>query len=455
MARGGTAGARLAARRRLPTSAATLLGRVRAPGVPPAPALPFVGVDEGAWRRGHSSGTIRVDRAPHRVVDLLPDRSTATIAVWLAQHPTLTGVCRARRALSADGMRRGAPHAVHVGERLTRVQNLRQTLDAWLSDHRSALQAAALRTAMALTRPTAPLPITPLYRGRRRSRTPAPRAEAAPPPRHARGVALSEAVHALRAPGTPLAAMARRLGLSRPTVDADLRRDTPPGPRRLQRRPSARVWTPSRPYLIRRWRDPQVDRVQLWRELQVLGSTHAARTGCRVITQLRRAADAGPPPESQGSPDTRPQGPAARALSLARISPAPKRSPEAQTSSEQRCQRDAARARAPALSDALLSLVRERRGADLKTGLAAALASGSAELARVARGLQDELTAVTAGLPVEWRTGVTAGPRPGPPCPGGRTARGPASAVRGRRGRGGPGVARPPGGRAGRRPGRA
>ena len=51
--------------------------------------------------------------------------------------------------------------------------------------------------------------------------------------------------------------------------------------------------TPYIPYLIHRWRDTQADSRQLWREIHALGYTHSARTVCRFITQLRRAADAG------------------------------------------------------------------------------------------------------------------------------------------------------------------
>jgi transposase len=91
------------------------------------------------------------------------------------------------------------------------------------------------------------------------------------------------------------------------------------------------------------------------------------------------------------------------------VSPATKRSREAQTYIDQLCQLDAAIARAHALSEAFLSLVRERRGADLKTWMAEAISSGIAELARFARGLQDDLTAVTAGLTLAWSNGVTEG----------------------------------------------
>jgi transposase len=408
IALGGQAGARLAACLRLPTSPATLLRLVRAAPVPATPVLQVMGVDEWAWRRGHRYGTILVDLMTHRVVDLLPDRSAATVAAWLAEHPTISVVCRDRSELYADGIRRGAPEAVQVVDRFHLVQNLRQALEVFLGHYRPALQAAAMCTAMTRIPADGHVPVRPMYQGRRRSPKPAP-LPVERPPRHARWVAVYEALHKLSAQGTPVATMARQLGISRPTVYAYLRRDTPPGPRRLQRRPSARVLTPYLPYLIRRWRESGMDSRQLWREIQALGYTHSARTVCRFITQLRRAADVGQPPESQRSPYTRPRGPSARAVSFVMVCQAAKRSSEAQTYLDQLCQVEVRVAQAYALSQAFLAIVRERRGGDLEAWMAEAMHSGIDELARFARGLQDDLSAITAGLTLEWNNGVTEG----------------------------------------------
>jgi transposase len=299
---------------------------------------------------------------------------------------------------------------VQVVDRFHLVQNLRQALETVLIARRPALQAAAVGTAMALTQADGPLPVTPMYRGRHQSPKPAElREETARPPRHARWVAIYEAVRTLRAQGMPLATIARRLGISRPTVYAYLRRDSPPGPRRLQRRPSARVLTPYIPYLIRRWRESGADSRQLWREIRALGFAHSAWTVCRFITRLRRASEVGHAPETQASPYTRPQGPSARAVSFTMVCPAAKRSTDAQIYGDQLCQLDPSIARAYTLSQAFLALVRERRGADLEAWMAEARHGGIETLARFARGLQEDLAAITAGLTLKWSNGVTEG----------------------------------------------
>jgi transposase len=249
-----------------------------------------------------------------------------------------------------------------------------------------------------------------MYQGRRRSPQPQPhQAEAERPPRHAPWVAIYAALHTLHAQGIPIATIARQLGISRPTVYAYLRRDTPPGPKRPQWRSSTHVLTPYMPYLIRRWRESRADSAQLWREIRTQGYTHSARTVCCFITKLRRASEAGHAPEPQGSPYTRPQGPSARAVSFAFVCPAAKRSQAAQTYVEQLCLVDARVARAHALSQAFLTMVRERRGEDLEAWMAEATHSGIVELVRFARGLQEDLVAIKAGLTLEWSNGVTEG----------------------------------------------
>jgi transposase len=408
IALGGQAGAGLAARLRLPTSASTLLRLVRAAPTPHTPALQAIGVDEWAWRRGHRYGTILVDLVTHRVVDLLPDRSTATLAAWLARHPTVTVVSRDRSDLYADGIRRGAPQAVQGVDRFHLVRNLREAIEAFLVTKRPMLQAAAARMVQALTSLAAPVPVRPMYSGKRQcSHTRQQQQGTEQQRRHAPWVTIYEAIHALSAQGAGITTIARQLGISRPTVYAYLRRGTPPTPRSPQR--SGQVLRPYIPYLIRRWREGMTDSRQLWREIQAQGYAHSARTVCRFITRLRRAADAGQPPESQRSPYTCPQGPSARAVSFVMVGSAAKRSAAAQTYLDQLCQMEAGIAQAHALTQGFLTIVRERRGRDLEAWITAATASGIDGLARFAHGLREDLAAVTAGLTLEWSNGPVEG----------------------------------------------
>jgi transposase len=408
IALGGQAGARLAARFQWRTSPDTLLRLVRAAPAPGAATPQILGVDEWAWRRGQRYGTILVNLEDHHVIDLLPERSADAVALWLAQHPTVTIVCRDRSGLYADGIRRGAPQAVQVVDRFHLVKNLREAVEAFLHDQRPALQVAAAHTAQALTQVAGLGPVTPMYRGRHQcSHVQQQRREAEQQQRHAAWVTTYEAIHTLHTQGTPVTTIAQQLGLSRPTVYAYLRRTTPPSPRSPQR--SGQVVRPYMAYLIRRWREGCTDSMQLWRELRALGYTYSSRTVSRVVTRLRRASEAGWAPETQTSPYTRPQGPSARAVSFTWVCPEAKRAQDAQLYVEQLTQTDPAIAQAYTLSQAFLTLVRERRGTELEAGRTTAAASGIEALARFAQGLQEDLAAVTAGLTLPWSNGPVEG----------------------------------------------
>ena len=90
LALGGRPAARLARRLMLPVGRDTLLRTVRRrTGVPAAQGLRRVGIDDWAWRKGMSYGTLVCDLDRRRIVDLLPDREPGSVAAWLASHPGL------------------------------------------------------------------------------------------------------------------------------------------------------------------------------------------------------------------------------------------------------------------------------------------------------------------------------------------------------------------------------
>jgi transposase len=213
---GGRPGRRLMGRLGMPVSADTLIRHLKkaARGSGSTHALRVVGVDDWAWRKGQSFGTLLVDLERGQVVDLLPTRSADALAEWLGHHPEVTIVSRDRQGLYAEGARRGAPQAVQVADRFHLVRNLTQAVEREL-----ALQRPHLRTAA----PSAP-PLPP----------PAATDEVEPPPkpirvhcpalkqqreaahqRRQQTLELFQTVKHLRAAGLKVAQIARQLGLCR------------------------------------------------------------------------------------------------------------------------------------------------------------------------------------------------------------------------------------------------
>ena len=132
-AAGGRPGERLAHRLGIRQSRHTLLRDLlrNQPAEDRAPRV--VGIDDWAWKKGHTYGTIMVDLERHAVIDVRADRSADDTARWLEELPGVAIVARDRCGLYAEGIERGAPEARQVADRFHLVQNLRQGIQQQLS----------------------------------------------------------------------------------------------------------------------------------------------------------------------------------------------------------------------------------------------------------------------------------------------------------------------------------
>lgn len=121
---GGLPGARLLRHGGCTISRQSLLRLIRSFQVEDAPPPRVLSIDDFAFRKERTYGTIVVDLERHRVVELLPDRTADSVATWLAEHPGAEVVSRDRGGEYAEGAKRGAPEAIQVTDRFHLLRNL-------------------------------------------------------------------------------------------------------------------------------------------------------------------------------------------------------------------------------------------------------------------------------------------------------------------------------------------
>jgi transposase len=400
---GGEPGARLLAALGLALSPDTLLRAIEAAPLPATPTPRVLGVDDWARRRGQTYGTILVDLERRRPVDVLPDRSAATFAAWLAAHPGVEVISRDRGGAYAEGGRQGAPDAVQVADRFHLAKNVDDALERVLQRHRAALRraAAAAQPAAAAGAPTDPPP--PALR-------PALPAPPATPYRRQRQLLYEEMVR-LAAAGWSQAAIARQVGLHPVTVRAYLLAGGPPDLTARGPKPGA-CRGDHEAYLRERWRAGCHDGKALWGELREQGYRSSLRTVQRLVAGWRAPDEprrGKRPAGLPAAPLPPPRPPSPRRVRWWLLLPAEERSAaqaDFLAALLARCPEVAA---AEALARDFLGLLRARDGSALDGWFGRAADSEVAEFRELAGGLAQDRPAVEAALTSPWSNGQVEG----------------------------------------------
>jgi transposase len=246
-----------------------------------------VGIDDWAFKKGRTYGTIVVDMEKHRVIDLLPDRETETVKRWLEKHPSIEIVSRDRASGYAQAATQGAPQAVQVADRWHLLKNLGDTLQRVLETQRSAMKEAAQTVAQAL----AALPTQEVDR--------MPESPPADPVVTVHQQ-LYEQVKAHQLAGKSISWVATHLTLSRHTVRKYWSWDT-------YQPKASRRWSPLcryEAYLQRRWQQGQYPIETLFAELQEQGYQGSVRTVYRAMSRYKggKETEIRLPPSTDYSP---------------------------------------------------------------------------------------------------------------------------------------------------------
>ncbi|MFF7443152.1 ISL3 family transposase [Streptomyces sp. NPDC008122] len=160
---GGRAGERLCRKLSIAAGRTCLLRLLEAPDVPErAPRV--LGVDEFAFRKGRTYGTVLVNAETSRVVDVLPDRTSETFAAWLREHPGAEIICRARATAYTRAIKEAAPDSIDVADRWHLLQNLAAAVEKTCHQHRSCLRKHAEQEEPTPEHPVIDLPVPALPR---------------------------------------------------------------------------------------------------------------------------------------------------------------------------------------------------------------------------------------------------------------------------------------------------
>ncbi len=214
----GADAARIASSLGMPTTAKTIIRRVLQLSLPSEGSISKVGIDEWAWRKGHTYGTILVDLEKRRVAQLLADRSVQTSKMWLRKHPEVDLVSRDRGKIFREAATDGAPQAKQVVDRFHLQKNFAEALEKFFRKQERALKKA-MQPSRGKTRSVERTAVPEKVAQERRAR-------------HRQQVSIHRRIWKLYRRGCHKEQIAQLVGVSSRKVYRALEQETPPPPRR-------------------------------------------------------------------------------------------------------------------------------------------------------------------------------------------------------------------------------
>ncbi len=89
-------------------------------------------IDDFAFKKRYSYGTIMVDLDSHRIIDILDSRDKEPVAEWLRNYPNIEVVSRDGSQVYASAITEAHPKAVQVSDRFHILKNLSEAVEKYM-----------------------------------------------------------------------------------------------------------------------------------------------------------------------------------------------------------------------------------------------------------------------------------------------------------------------------------
>lgn len=376
----------------------------------------------------------RRDAETQRPLDVLADRSAATVAEWLRQHPSIQVVSRDRSTEYTRAITLGAPHARQIADRFHIIKNLREALERLIDRNRRCLAGVALprwsrqpgsrRSTYESGIQLADSDYVPAYLPAYAGRKPAKRSPAETSGRAVRQEqrqARVEQVLSLCEQGISINGIAQQLGINRQTVYRYLRSDTDPTARMVRQKSS--MLDAHLAYLHVRWQSGCENGLQLWREIQQRGYIGSKKMVSVWVSQQRKHRMQ----QKSNQLDFREHGREAEEDQCVGLIPEPDckessrslsyfllREPDTLNEVEQAVLKQIQEASAEIATgyrviQDFVGMMRERSAEQLDNWIEQAKATGLPDLENFAVGIERDKAAVAGGLSEIWNNGQLEG----------------------------------------------
>nr|WP_234839347.1 ISL3 family transposase [Sinorhizobium medicae] len=237
-----------------------------------------VGIDDWSWRRTRGYGKMIVDLERRLVVDILGDRSVASVARWLERHRSVEIVSRDRCGLYAQAAREGAPQARQVADHFHLMQNLRVAIEEQMSLAGRATGRALLPHKSIGSAQIDPIEDDPHVDAMHRRRV-----------RHAHQQsrqAVFDTVHALNKHGLCYSEVARRTGYGRRSIAKWLTFETPPDRQKAALKPTSPYIRGVSRRVLERWQSLRTASVLRYQTARLHGQFLESRAASRKLAPL-------------------------------------------------------------------------------------------------------------------------------------------------------------------------